>query len=124
VSVVEARVDNMRNLGILPPQTASVTIVPPGTTSVSGNNTSNNRTNSGTTTSSTNGVLTLQNLSHLNGSDTNTAGASGTGTIVGIVIKALAPGSSTLSIVQVNARDSRQQPIQLTTGEANVQVKP
>ena len=33
-------------------------------------------------------------------------------------------GASTLSIVQVNARDSQQRPIQLVTSEANVQVKP
>jgi general secretion pathway protein D len=71
VSVVEARVDKMRNLGILPGQTASLTIVPPGTTSVSSNNTSNSGTNSGTTTSSSPGVLTLQNLSHLNSRDTS-----------------------------------------------------
>jgi general secretion pathway protein D len=71
VSVVEARVDKMRNLGILPGQTASITIVPPGTTSVSSNNTSNNGSNSGTTTGSTTGVLTLQNLSHLNSRDTS-----------------------------------------------------
>src|SRR6202040_2878433 len=62
VSVVEARVDKMRNLGILPGQTASVTIVPPGTTSINNNNASNNGTNSGTTTSSTTGVLTLKHL--------------------------------------------------------------
>ena len=54
----------------------------------------------------------------------NTPGASGTGTVTGIVIKALAPGTSTLSIVQVNARDSQQRPIQLVTSEASVQVKP
>jgi hypothetical protein len=54
----------------------------------------------------------------------NTTGASGTGTILGIVIKALAPGASTLSIVQVNARNSQQRPIQLVTSEATVQVKP
>jgi general secretion pathway protein D len=54
----------------------------------------------------------------------NTAGASGTGTIIGIVIKALPPGASTLSGVQVNARDSQQRPIQLVTTEATVQVKP
>jgi hypothetical protein len=54
----------------------------------------------------------------------NTTGASGTGTIMGIVIKALAPGASTLSIVQVNARNSQQRPIQLVTSEATVQVKP
>ena len=71
VSVLEARVDKMRNLGILPGQTASLTIVPPGTTSINNNNTSNNGTNTGTTTSSTTGVLSLQNLSHLNSSDTS-----------------------------------------------------
>jgi general secretion pathway protein D len=71
VSVLEARVDKMRNLGILPGQTASLTIVPPGTTSVNNNNASNNGTNTGTTTPSTTGVLSLQNLSHLNGSDTS-----------------------------------------------------
>ncbi len=54
----------------------------------------------------------------------NTAGASGTGTIVGIVIKALAPGTSALSIVQVNARNSRQRQIQLATGEASVKMEP
>jgi general secretion pathway protein D len=54
----------------------------------------------------------------------NTPGASGTGTVTGIVIKALAPGKSNLSIVQVNARDSQQRPIQLVTSEASVQVKP
>ena len=71
VSVLEARVDKMRNLGILPGQTASLTIVPPGTTSINNNNTSNNGTNTGTTTPSTTGVLSLQNLSHLNSSDTS-----------------------------------------------------
>src|ERR1700693_4774125 len=71
VSVLEARVDKMRNLGILPGQTASLTIVPPGTTSINNNNTSNNGTNTGSTTSSTTGVLSLQNLSHLNSSDTS-----------------------------------------------------
>src|SRR5258706_15812812 len=54
---------------------------------------------------------------------TNTAGTSGTGTILGIVIKALGPGASKLSIVQINARDSQQRPIQLVTGEASVQVE-
>ena len=54
----------------------------------------------------------------------NTSGVSGAGTIVGIVIKALAPGASTVSIMQVNARDSQQRPIQLVTSEASVQVKP
>jgi general secretion pathway protein D len=54
----------------------------------------------------------------------NTAGVSGTGTLVGIVVKALAPGSSTLSIVQVSAKDSQQRVIPLLTGEATLQVQP
>jgi general secretion pathway protein D len=54
----------------------------------------------------------------------NTPGASGTGTVMGVVIKALEPGTSTLSIVQMSARDSHQRPIQLVTNEASVQVKP
>jgi len=54
----------------------------------------------------------------------NTAGVSGTGTIMGIVVKAIAPGSSNLSIVQVNAKDSQQKLIPLVTGEATLQVQP
>src|SRR2546427_5563346 len=52
------------------------------------------------------------------------AGVNGSGTLIGIVIKALAPGSSNLSIVQVNAKDSQQKPIPLVTSEATVQVQP
>jgi general secretion pathway protein D len=54
----------------------------------------------------------------------NTPGVSGSGTLVGIKIKAVAPGSSNLTIVQVNAKDSQQRPIQLVTSEATVQVQP
>jgi general secretion pathway protein D len=54
----------------------------------------------------------------------NTAGVSGTGTIMGIVIKGVTPGASNLSIVQVNAKDSQQKPIPLVTGEAAIQVQP
>jgi general secretion pathway protein D len=54
----------------------------------------------------------------------NTAGVSGTGTIMGIVVKGIAPGTSNLSIVQVNAKDSQQKPIALVTGEATIQVQP
>jgi len=54
----------------------------------------------------------------------NTPGVSGSGTLLGIVVKALAPGSSKLSIVQVNAKDSQQKPLALVTNEATVQVKP
>jgi general secretion pathway protein D len=53
----------------------------------------------------------------------NTPGVSGSGTLVGIVVKGIAPGNSQLSIVQVNAKDSQQRPIQVITGEATVQVQ-
>src|SRR3989440_734661 len=54
----------------------------------------------------------------------NTPGVSGSGTLIGIVVKGLAPGSSSLAIVQVNAKDSQQNPIPLITSEATVQVQP
>ena len=54
----------------------------------------------------------------------NTSGVSGSGTLIGIVVKALAPGSSNLSIVQVNAKDSQQKLIPLVTSEATLQVQP
>ncbi len=53
----------------------------------------------------------------------NTPGVNGSGTLVGIVVKALAPGNSQLSIVQVNAKDSQQRPIQVVTSEATVRVQ-
>jgi len=54
----------------------------------------------------------------------NSSGVSGSGTLMGIVIKALAAGNSNLSIVQVNAKDSQQKPIPLVTSEATLQVQP
>jgi general secretion pathway protein D len=54
----------------------------------------------------------------------NTMGVSGTGTIMGIVVKAIAPGTSNLSIVQVNAKDSQQKAIPLVTSESTLQVQP
>src|SRR5712664_3268818 len=54
----------------------------------------------------------------------NTPGVSGSGTLIGIVVKALGPGSSNLSIVQVNAKDSQQRLIPLTSSEATLQVQP
>jgi general secretion pathway protein D len=54
----------------------------------------------------------------------NTPGVSGSGTLIGLVVKALAPGSTNLSIVQVNAKDSQQKAIPLVTGEATLQVQP
>jgi general secretion pathway protein D len=53
----------------------------------------------------------------------NTPGVSGTGTLVGIVVKGVASGNSQLSIVQVNAKDSQQRPIQVITSEAAIRVQ-
>ncbi len=54
----------------------------------------------------------------------NTPGVSGSGTLMGIVIRALATGSTNISIVQVNAKDSQQRTISLVSGEATIQVAP
>jgi general secretion pathway protein D len=53
----------------------------------------------------------------------NTPGVSGSGTLLGIVLKGVAAGSSQVSIVQVNAKDSQQRPIQLVTSEATIRVQ-
>jgi general secretion pathway protein D len=53
----------------------------------------------------------------------NTPGIGGTGTLVGIVIRGLAPGLSKLQVVQVNAKDSAQKPIPMVAGEAAIQVQ-
>ncbi len=53
----------------------------------------------------------------------NTPGVNGSGTILGVVVKALAPGVTNLSIVQVNAKDSQQKPIPLVTSEATLHVQ-
>jgi general secretion pathway protein D len=54
----------------------------------------------------------------------NTQGISGDGTLFGVVVRGIAPGSSRLSIVQVNGRDSQQRPLQFVTMEGAVQVQP
>ena len=54
----------------------------------------------------------------------NTPGISGTGALIGIVIRAIGPGTSPLQVLQVNARDSQQKPIALTSGTATIQVQP
>ena len=54
----------------------------------------------------------------------NTPGVNGSGTLLGIVVKALTPGSTALSIVQVSAKDSQQKTIPLVTSEAILQVQP
>jgi len=53
----------------------------------------------------------------------NTEGISGSGTLVGLVIRGVAPGTSQLSIVQVNARDSKQKPLPLVSTEASIRVQ-
>jgi len=53
----------------------------------------------------------------------NTPGVNGTGTLLGVVVKALAPGTTNLSIVQVNAKDSQQRPIPLVSSEATLRVQ-
>jgi general secretion pathway protein D len=53
----------------------------------------------------------------------STPGVNGSGTLLGLVVKALAPGSTSLSIVQVNAKDSQQKTIPLVTSEATLQVQ-
>jgi general secretion pathway protein D len=53
----------------------------------------------------------------------NTPGVNGSGTLLGVVVKAIGPGVSNLSIVQVNAKDSQQKPIPLVTSEATLRVQ-
>ena len=53
----------------------------------------------------------------------NTSGVDGNGTILGLIIHGVGPGTSPIQIVQVNARDSQQKPIPLTGGEATVKVR-
>jgi general secretion pathway protein D len=53
----------------------------------------------------------------------NTPGVNGSGTLLGIVVRGLAQGSSTLQILQVNARDSQQRTIPMVSSEATIQVQ-
>ncbi len=53
----------------------------------------------------------------------NTPGVSGTGTLLGFVVRGIAPGNSQLQILQVNARDSQQKTIPMVSGEATIQVQ-
>ena len=62
-------------------------------------------------------------LAPLDEEQMTTPGVNGTGTLLGVVVKALAPGTTNLSIVQVNAKDSQQRPIPLVTSEATLRVQ-
>jgi general secretion pathway protein D len=53
----------------------------------------------------------------------NTPGINGTGTLLGFVIHAVAPGNASLQILQVNAHDSQQRTIPMVSGEATIQVQ-
>ena len=53
----------------------------------------------------------------------NTPGVNGSGTLLGLVVRAVAPGTSTIQILQINARDSQQRTIPMVSGEATVQVQ-
>ena len=53
----------------------------------------------------------------------NTPGVNGSGTLVGIKLRGLAPGTTALQVLQVNARDSQQHTIPMVSSEATVQVQ-
>src|SRR5579863_8411593 len=107
VQVLEARLDKMRNLGILPGQTASIGVVPPGTTTTTTNNGTNT---SGTTNSTTQNILTLQNLTHLNGANYSV-------TLPSFTANALLNDSSTKIIQNPEVRSVDGQPAKLRIGD-------
>ncbi|MFZ0431447.1 MAG: cohesin domain-containing protein, partial [Candidatus Acidiferrales bacterium] len=53
----------------------------------------------------------------------NTMGVNGSGTLLGIVVRGVAPGNSELQVLQVNAHNSQQQTIPLVSGVATIQVQ-
>lgn len=53
----------------------------------------------------------------------NTHGVNGSGTLFGIVIRAVAPGTSSLRILDVGARNSRQGSINLKSQQATIRVQ-
>ncbi len=53
----------------------------------------------------------------------NTSGVNGSGTLVGLVIRAIAPGTSPIQILQINAHDSQQKRIPMVSQEASIQVR-
>lgn len=53
----------------------------------------------------------------------NTPGVNGSGALLGLVIRAVAPGTSSIQILQVNARNSQQQTIPMVSGEATIHVQ-
>ncbi len=53
----------------------------------------------------------------------NTPGVNGSGTLLGIVVRGVAPGTSALQILQVNARDSQQRTVPMVSQQATIQVQ-
>jgi general secretion pathway protein D len=53
----------------------------------------------------------------------NTAGVSGSGTVVNLVVRAVAAGTSQISVLQVSARDSQQKAIPMVSSEATLRVQ-
>jgi general secretion pathway protein D len=53
----------------------------------------------------------------------NTAGVSGTGVLVEVVVRGVAAGSSTLRVAQVNAKDAQGKAVTFVTTESTIQVK-
>lgn len=51
-----------------------------------------------------------------------TPGVNGNGTLIGLVVHAIAPGNSALQVLQVNAKNSQQQTIPVAPFEATIQV--
>jgi len=53
----------------------------------------------------------------------NTPGVSGSGTLLGLVVRPVAPGTSAIQILQVNAKDSQQRTVPMVSQEATIQVQ-
>jgi general secretion pathway protein D len=53
----------------------------------------------------------------------NTPGVNGSGTLLGIVVRGVAPGNSELQVLQVNAHNSKQETIPMVSGVATIQVQ-
>ncbi len=52
----------------------------------------------------------------------NTPGVNGSGTLLGLTVRGVAPGKTALQVLQVNARNSQQQTIPMVSGEATITV--
>jgi general secretion pathway protein D len=52
----------------------------------------------------------------------NTPGVNGSGTLLELVVRGVAPGKTALQILQVNARNSQQQTVPMVSGEATIEV--